>query len=724
MARPFASPVNNWGTTLGADRVAESNTILLAAGAGDTLRAALDEVGAPPISPTHPIRVILRHAGTTNREDQSIFQAEIISGDQLSGCTLVEGTEDQQFTAGDTVEVDLTAGMLLDIQATVNVLEDGFAALGDAASHPASDFATAAQGGLAETALQPEDLTGTFATAAQGALADTALQPAAIGVTVQGYDADLAALAALATTGFVRRTGPATFTAAALAAGDIPDLSATYASAAAVGARLLASANLSDLANAGTARTNLGLGTAATQASTAFATAAQGGKADTALQPAAVGATVQAWDADLDALAALATTGFLRRTGAGAFTAAALAAGDIPDLSGTYATVASLAITNTAVAARLVAASNLADLTDPAAARTSLGLGTAATQASTAFAAAAHTHAAADIVSGTVAVARLPLLAASGAGHAAGLAPDPGAAAGTTRFLREDATWAVPAGGGGGGTPGGAAGQLQWNSAGAFAGVAGTTVAGAGTIVLHAAPAATDIPLAVQGAAAQTATLQEWRKSDGTVLAKVDKDGRFTFPTVTTFTGSWANSLSINGATVTNQEPEWTFKLGATTVFGVRSNAQAQFTTGISLNSGGDFVIGSAAVPYGMIRVGAQRVELLDTSNPAMQLSTSTAAFASGFGVKIQNVATVGILVLAAAAQTGDLQRWSDNSAAVLTKVGADGRFYGRSPNAAPTDANIGNNQYSFYLDEAGNSLKVRVRYSDGTYKTGTIALT
>lgn len=36
---------------------------------------------------------------------------------------------------------------------------------------------------------------------------------------------------------------------------------------------------------------------------------------------------------------------------------------------------------------------------------------------------------------------------ASGAGHARGAVPDPGASAGTTRFLREDATWQVPAGG-------------------------------------------------------------------------------------------------------------------------------------------------------------------------------------------------------------------------------------------------------------------------------------
>jgi len=52
-----------------------------------------------------------------------------------------------------------------------------------------------------------------------------------------------------------------------------------------------------------------------------------------------------------------------------------------------------------------------------------------------------HTHAASDIVSGTVAVARLPVMAASGTGHAAGLVPDPGATSGTAKVLHEDGTW-------------------------------------------------------------------------------------------------------------------------------------------------------------------------------------------------------------------------------------------------------------------------------------------
>lgn len=72
------------------------------------------------------------------------------------------------------------------------------------------------------------------------------------------------------------------------------------------------------------------------------------------------------------------------------------------------------------------------------------------------------------------ATAMLSPFVASGASHAKGLVPDPGATSGTTKFLREDATWATPAGGGGG-SPGGSDTQVQFNDGGAFGGDAGLT---------------------------------------------------------------------------------------------------------------------------------------------------------------------------------------------------------------------------------------------------------
>jgi hypothetical protein len=97
---------------------------------------------------------------------------------------------------------------------------------------------------------------------------------------------------------------------------------------------------------------------------------------------------------------------------------------------------------------------------------TSTGIVTVTKTGGTSFVASATTDTtnAANISSGLIPVARLPLFTsvANGAVTASG--------GGTTNFLRADNTWAVPGGGGGGGLPGGSSGQIQWNNSGAFGG--------------------------------------------------------------------------------------------------------------------------------------------------------------------------------------------------------------------------------------------------------------
>lgn len=78
--------------------------------------------------------------------------------------------------------------------------------------------------------------------------------------------------------------------------------------------------------------------------------------------------------------------------------------------------------------------------------------------------------------------------------------------------------------------------------------------------------------------------------------------------------------------------------------------------------------------------------------------------------------ATVGTL------ETSTLLVTDSGSAALLLgSLDVSGEAFLGAPGSAPTIPN--NSQFSFYLDEANNKLKVKVKYSNGTVKTGEIAL-
>jgi hypothetical protein len=80
-----------------------------------------------------------------------------------------------------------------------------------------------------------------------------------------------------------------------------------------------------------------------------------------------------------------------------------------------------------------------------------------------------------DLTAGQATAILAAVVGDAGSGGTKGLVPAPAAGdAAAGRFLKADGTWAVPAGGGGG-APGGATTQLQFNDAGAFGGAAGIT---------------------------------------------------------------------------------------------------------------------------------------------------------------------------------------------------------------------------------------------------------
>jgi hypothetical protein len=135
-------------------------------------------------------------------------------------------------------------------------------------------------------------------------LYDAAGAAAAAQAASQPLDGDLTAIAALSTTGFAKRTGTNTWAAAALVAGDIPDLSATYQPL---------DGDLTTIAGLTATTDNFLVSVASAWASRTPAQV----RTTLAL---VVDTNVQAFDATLSALAAYNTNGLLTQTAADTFT--------------------------------------------------------------------------------------------------------------------------------------------------------------------------------------------------------------------------------------------------------------------------------------------------------------------------------------------------------------------------------------------------------------------
>lgn len=235
----------------------------------------------------------------------------------------------------------------------------------------------------------------------------------AIGTDVQAYNANLAAISGLTTAANKLSYWTGSGTAA------LTDLSAF-------------ARTLLDDADAATARATLGV---------------------------SIGSAVQAWDADLDAVAALSSTGMIVRTGAGTAavrTLQAPAAGlTITNPAGT-AGDPTFALANDLAALEGLSGTGLARRTGTDA--WSVGAAVANSELATMAngrikcRTTAGTGAPEDCTGTQVTALLVVCVGDSGSGGVIGMVPAPAAGdASAGKFLKADCTWAVPAGGGGGG---------------------------------------------------------------------------------------------------------------------------------------------------------------------------------------------------------------------------------------------------------------------------------
>lgn len=135
--------------------------------------------------------------------------------------------------------------------------------------------------------------------------------------------------------------------------------------------------------------------------------------------------------------------------------------------------------------------------------------------------------------------------------------------------------------------PGGSSGQLQYNSAGAFAGVPGVTHASNSTLIVSQAAAA--VPLAVQAATSQTGHIFSTRNSVGTACTSVQSDGGMIIDQRAGATYSQMLTVKYIGTEI------FAVTLGGATVTGALTLANL---TGTISFGGGAQISGTAAAPY------------------------------------------------------------------------------------------------------------------------------
>lgn len=209
-------------------------------------------------------------------------------------------------------------------------------------------------------------------------------------------------------------------------------------------------------------------------------------------------------------------------------------------------------------------------------------------------------------------------------------------------------------------------------------------------------PAANLVPFTVRGAASQTANLQVWQTSAGTVLAAITTDGALKFVVAGDETSAnmiiarppYKNtSLVIVGAgTVSGSRNVHVYDtLSVETSLAVPT---ASFTTTIGFPSSvGDkvFLYGAGATAFGFGIQSSRLVSFIPSgSGFAIRPSSGTGAASSGADAivlmpdgsmtqTINTAASVGHLIKGAASQSGALSEWRSSANALLASVRPDG---------------------------------------------------
>ncbi len=192
---------------------------------------------------------------------------------------------------------------------------------------------------------------------------------------------------------------------------------------------------------------------------------------------------------------------------------------------------------------------------------------------------------------------------------------------------------------------------------------------------------AANVVAIIKGAASQSADLQQWQNSAGTVLAKFDSNGNFqnSIQTSTTLYTQSVNSGSLSFAGVAYNgfsNPSGVTTLPTLVVKGVASQTanlqEWQNSAGTvlsSINSGGNLILGNQYISNSGAS-GYGRLQLLDGG------TNQTVFYPASAGLLIANAGVVGMAVVkvrGASGQTANLQEWQNSAGSVIASVNSSG---------------------------------------------------
>ncbi|KKS25952.1 MAG: Hemagglutinin family protein, partial [Parcubacteria group bacterium GW2011_GWA2_42_11] len=214
-----------------------------------------------------------------------------------------------------------------------------------------------------------------------------------------------------------------------------------------------------------------------------------------------------------------------------------------------------------------------------------------------------------------------------------------------------------------------------------------STVALAGATTATAS-LATDIPLTVKGAAAQSVNLQEWSDSTPTVVASMSVAGALSIASTTIGGGYGSTGVTISDAGVIQAD-------GAITA------ASIDLTSALALADGGTGADLSATGP-GLLQQATAGAAI--TSD--FVINTPVTADATADLMIAATAATQTPLVVQGAASASvPLQEWQDSTGAVVASINAAGAVSGGQLNMNATSAHVIKETYGRlgFTDSGGN---------------------